>query len=300
MVLRGGTAEGAAVLAAKLRRVLGEQAATTAEGVIIPSGMITPFGGRGRLLAQDSPELPLATTAAPSRPLPSQDHPELLAGIAADHVARAHAGAEDVRHVQQHLVAHQLAEALVHLAEPVQIEDHERRGAPPCRRQYSTAYSSSAISVVMVEQAGQVVAVQRPPGAGVPARRESLPSAAAARRSAGWARGSRPRPGPKRAEPARPTWRWRRGTRSSSGRSGGPGGPFRATAGVPSLSASRASSSSRSGTSPGPAAPAPRRRAGRPHHPDPCASASWPASTPGALRVGLDEERQCPAAPPPG
>ncbi|HYC31925.1 MAG TPA: diguanylate cyclase [Gemmatimonadales bacterium] len=36
MVLRGGTAEGAAVLAAKLRRVLGEQAATTAEGVIIP------------------------------------------------------------------------------------------------------------------------------------------------------------------------------------------------------------------------------------------------------------------------
>lgn len=36
MVLRGGTAEGAAVLAAKLRRILGEQAATTAEGVIIP------------------------------------------------------------------------------------------------------------------------------------------------------------------------------------------------------------------------------------------------------------------------
>jgi diguanylate cyclase (GGDEF)-like protein len=36
MVLRGGTAEGAAVLGAKLRRVLGEQAATTAEGVIIP------------------------------------------------------------------------------------------------------------------------------------------------------------------------------------------------------------------------------------------------------------------------
>ena len=36
MVLRGGTAEGAAVLAAKLRRVLGEQAASTAEGVIIP------------------------------------------------------------------------------------------------------------------------------------------------------------------------------------------------------------------------------------------------------------------------
>lgn len=36
MILRGGGAEGAAVLAAKLRRVLGEQAATTAEGVIIP------------------------------------------------------------------------------------------------------------------------------------------------------------------------------------------------------------------------------------------------------------------------
>ena len=36
MVLRGGTAEGAAVLAAKLRRVLGEQAASTAEGIIIP------------------------------------------------------------------------------------------------------------------------------------------------------------------------------------------------------------------------------------------------------------------------
>ena len=36
MVLRGGTAEGAAVLAAKLRRVLGEQAASTSEGVIIP------------------------------------------------------------------------------------------------------------------------------------------------------------------------------------------------------------------------------------------------------------------------
>jgi diguanylate cyclase (GGDEF)-like protein len=36
MVLRGGTAEGSAVLGAKLRRVLGEQAATTAEGVIIP------------------------------------------------------------------------------------------------------------------------------------------------------------------------------------------------------------------------------------------------------------------------
>ena len=36
MVLRGGTADGSAVLAAKLRRVLGEQAATTAEGVIIP------------------------------------------------------------------------------------------------------------------------------------------------------------------------------------------------------------------------------------------------------------------------
>jgi diguanylate cyclase (GGDEF)-like protein len=36
MVLRGGTAEGAAVLAGKLRRVLGEQAAATAEGIIIP------------------------------------------------------------------------------------------------------------------------------------------------------------------------------------------------------------------------------------------------------------------------
>jgi diguanylate cyclase (GGDEF)-like protein len=36
MILRGAGAEGAAVLAAKLRRVLGEQAATTAEGVIIP------------------------------------------------------------------------------------------------------------------------------------------------------------------------------------------------------------------------------------------------------------------------
>jgi len=36
MILRGGGPEGAAVLAAKLRRVLGEQAATTAEGVIIP------------------------------------------------------------------------------------------------------------------------------------------------------------------------------------------------------------------------------------------------------------------------
>ena len=36
MILRGAGATGAAVLAAKLRRVLGEQAATTAEGVIIP------------------------------------------------------------------------------------------------------------------------------------------------------------------------------------------------------------------------------------------------------------------------
>jgi diguanylate cyclase (GGDEF)-like protein len=36
MVLRGVGADGAAVVAAKLRRVLGEQAATTAEGVIIP------------------------------------------------------------------------------------------------------------------------------------------------------------------------------------------------------------------------------------------------------------------------
>jgi diguanylate cyclase (GGDEF)-like protein len=36
MILRGGGAEGAAVLAGKLRKVLGEQAATTAEGVIIP------------------------------------------------------------------------------------------------------------------------------------------------------------------------------------------------------------------------------------------------------------------------
>jgi diguanylate cyclase (GGDEF)-like protein len=36
MILRGADASGAAVLAAKLRRVLGEQAATTAEGVIIP------------------------------------------------------------------------------------------------------------------------------------------------------------------------------------------------------------------------------------------------------------------------
>ena len=36
MILRGGSPEGAAVLAGKLRRVLGEQAATTAEGIIIP------------------------------------------------------------------------------------------------------------------------------------------------------------------------------------------------------------------------------------------------------------------------
>jgi diguanylate cyclase (GGDEF)-like protein len=36
MILRGAGKEGAAVLAAKLRRVLGEQAAATAEGVIIP------------------------------------------------------------------------------------------------------------------------------------------------------------------------------------------------------------------------------------------------------------------------
>ena len=36
MILRGASAAGAAVLAAKLRRVLGEQAAATAEGVIIP------------------------------------------------------------------------------------------------------------------------------------------------------------------------------------------------------------------------------------------------------------------------
>ncbi|HET9039219.1 MAG TPA: diguanylate cyclase [Gemmatimonadales bacterium] len=36
MVLRGVPAEGAAVVASKLRRVLGEQSATTAEGIIIP------------------------------------------------------------------------------------------------------------------------------------------------------------------------------------------------------------------------------------------------------------------------
>jgi diguanylate cyclase (GGDEF)-like protein len=36
MILRGAGAEGAAVLADKLKRVLGEQAAATAEGVIIP------------------------------------------------------------------------------------------------------------------------------------------------------------------------------------------------------------------------------------------------------------------------
>ncbi|MBA3522047.1 MAG: diguanylate cyclase [Gemmatimonadales bacterium] len=36
MILRGGGSQGASVLAAKLRRVLGEQAATTAEGLIIP------------------------------------------------------------------------------------------------------------------------------------------------------------------------------------------------------------------------------------------------------------------------
>ena len=36
MILRGAGAPGAAVLAAKLRRILGEQSATTAEGVIIP------------------------------------------------------------------------------------------------------------------------------------------------------------------------------------------------------------------------------------------------------------------------
>jgi diguanylate cyclase (GGDEF)-like protein len=36
MILRGGDAQGASVLARKLRRVLSEQAATTAEGVIIP------------------------------------------------------------------------------------------------------------------------------------------------------------------------------------------------------------------------------------------------------------------------
>jgi diguanylate cyclase (GGDEF)-like protein len=36
MILRGGSPEGAGVLATKLRRVLGEQAATTAEGIIIP------------------------------------------------------------------------------------------------------------------------------------------------------------------------------------------------------------------------------------------------------------------------
>ena len=36
MMLRGVGAEGAAVVAAKLRQVLGEQSATTAEGVIIP------------------------------------------------------------------------------------------------------------------------------------------------------------------------------------------------------------------------------------------------------------------------
>jgi len=36
MVLRGVPAEGAAVAASKLRRVLGEQSATTAEGIIIP------------------------------------------------------------------------------------------------------------------------------------------------------------------------------------------------------------------------------------------------------------------------
>jgi diguanylate cyclase (GGDEF)-like protein len=36
MILRGVGAEGAAVLATKLRHVLGEQSATTAEGVIIP------------------------------------------------------------------------------------------------------------------------------------------------------------------------------------------------------------------------------------------------------------------------
>jgi diguanylate cyclase (GGDEF)-like protein len=36
MILRGAGASGAAVLAAKLRTIIGEQAATTAEGVIIP------------------------------------------------------------------------------------------------------------------------------------------------------------------------------------------------------------------------------------------------------------------------
>jgi GGDEF domain-containing protein len=39
MILRGSGFEGAATVAAKLKRVLGEQAATTAEGVIIPTNV---------------------------------------------------------------------------------------------------------------------------------------------------------------------------------------------------------------------------------------------------------------------
>jgi diguanylate cyclase (GGDEF)-like protein len=44
MILRGAGAPGAAVLAAKLRRVLGEQSATTAEGVIIPLQVSVGWG----------------------------------------------------------------------------------------------------------------------------------------------------------------------------------------------------------------------------------------------------------------
>src|SRR5688572_8828297 len=58
-----------------------------------------------------------------------ENHGELLGAVATDDVAGSDVGAEHVGDVEQDLVTHDLAEALVHLAEAVEVEHHERERA---------------------------------------------------------------------------------------------------------------------------------------------------------------------------
>src|SRR2546428_12767046 len=84
------------------------------------------FRRGGRMLTEDLSQFVGEHRGALGAPA-AENHAELLPAESADDIAGPDIRAEDVRHVQQHLVANESSVALVYLVKALEVEDDERQ-----------------------------------------------------------------------------------------------------------------------------------------------------------------------------
>ena len=89
-----------------------------------------------------------------------EDHEELLAAVAGDHVAGPPGPGEALGRLAQNLVAHRMAVRVVDLLEVVEVEDHHPRLEPRVLAALPLAVAQMPVGVAPIEQAGELVGVR--------------------------------------------------------------------------------------------------------------------------------------------